>query len=646
MSPGDDLSKNYKVTIEDISPPNPSDSSGDPYGTFTVVIKGVADRAKKAEQIVEVFSNCNLNPNSANYVARRIGDVFYTWDESEERYKYYGNYKNNSDLVRVEMNEDVDNGSISPDLVPWGYFGPIAPVTIAATDSTAAAHDDATKSKWLLPWTVALKNDGNAITGTGIGTFEYEFPKARLLSSHPGDDLSNSYFGFSTITLDTSGKLSASRTYNSAHADHIAIRSKAITSESGTPGDSTKNNYSWYFSLDDIKLSGSAGADLSFGEDNPVSVHHINASRALETAAADVSYTAKSGSFALTQMGVDQFVAPFYGGHDGVDITEADPFRNKLLVAATDAQSSYEYATLERAILSAKDPEVVECNVLCAPGLTEPRLTAKLVSTAETRADALAIIDLPNVYIPPHEEKQIGGMAARLGTTAKQSARTFKDRGLTSSYGCTYYPWVKVADTINDAQLWVPPSVVALGVFGFTEERNEIWFAPAGFNRGGLDRGNAGLKVLNTTEHLSSKERDTLYEANINPIAKFPSEGIVVFGQKTMQVTQSALDRINVRRLLIFLKKEISRIASSLLFDQNVPATWNRFLGKTLPFLDSVKSRLGLSDYRVILDETTTTPDLIDRNIMYAKIFLKPARAIEFIAIDFIITNTGASFED
>jgi phage tail sheath protein FI len=151
---------------------------------------------------------------------------------------------------------------------------------------------------------------------------------------------------------------------------------------------------------------------------------------------------------------------------------------------------------------------------------------------------------------------------------------------------------------------------------------------------------------LGVTEKLSSKDRDTLYEANINPIASFPAEGIVIFGQKTLQVTPSALDRINVRRMMIFVKREISRIASRILFDQNVEVTWSRFTGQVNPFLSTVKSRLGLSDYRVILDKSTTTTDLVDRNVMYAKIFLKPARAIEFIAIDFTITDSGASFAD
>ena len=151
---------------------------------------------------------------------------------------------------------------------------------------------------------------------------------------------------------------------------------------------------------------------------------------------------------------------------------------------------------------------------------------------------------------------------------------------------------------------------------------------------------------MGVAERLTSFQRDKLYEANINPIATFPSEGIVIFGQKTLQVTQSALDRINVRRLMNFVKKRISRIASRTLFEQNVIATWNSFLGQVEPFLDSVQIDLGLADYKVILDASTTTPDLIDRNIMYAKIMLKPVRAIEFIAIDFTITDSGASFED
>ena len=145
---------------------------------------------------------------------------------------------------------------------------------------------------------------------------------------------------------------------------------------------------------------------------------------------------------------------------------------------------------------------------------------------------------------------------------------------------------------------------------------------------------------------MTARDRDTLYGAGINPIASFPAEGIVVFGQKTLLGTQSALDRINVRRLLILIKKEMSTIAASTLFEQNVEATWLSFKNRAETVLNNIKGGQGLVDYKVVLDKTTTTPEMIDRNIMYAKIFLKPAQAIEFIALDFVITDTGAGFAD
>jgi phage tail sheath protein FI len=175
--------------------------------------------------------------------------------------------------------------------------------------------------------------------------------------------------------------------------------------------------------------------------------------------------------------------------------------------------------------------------------------------------------------------------------------------------------------------------------------------APAGTRRGVVDNA-ARIGYVNgvtgefETIGVSQTLRDILYQADINPITFVPGIGITNFGNKTVTATTTALDRINVRRLMIYLKREISRIAATLLFDQNVEVTWSRFLGQVNPFLSSVKSRLGLTDFRVILDSTTTTPDLVDRNILYAKVFLKPARAIEFIAIDFTITDSGASFVD
>ena len=267
-----------------------------------------------------------------------------------------------------------------------------------------------------------------------------------------------------------------------------------------------------------------------------------------------------------------------------------------------------------------------------------------MINICEDRADAMAIIDLPSVYTPTHEGYQ--KKANRVNLNVVGTANSLKERRLDSSYGCTFYPWVQTRDDRTGQLVWIPPSVAMAGVLASSEARTDVWFAPAGFNRGGLTEGAAGIPVVNVSERLSSKERDTLYDARINPIASFPSNGIVVLGQKTLQERPSALDRINVRRLVIYLKKQISVLSTQVLFEQNVQATWDRFTGLIEPFLANVKTRFGITDYRLILDETTTTPDLIDQNILYAKIMVKPARAIEFIAIDFVIASTGASFDD
>ena len=371
------------------------------------------------------------------------------------------------------------------------------------------------------------------------------------------------------------------------------------------------------------------------------------AAAAATNGTAYTSLSTGGGALELLRV-VNSFSMPFVGGCDGVDVTEADPFNmSTRTVGGKTTRTSYAYASIDRAIELIRDPEALEANLVAMPGISNASLTKKLIQVCEARADMLAVIDLPNVYIPSAEE--ICNDEERVTrTTPEKSAKNLIARRVNSSYGCTYYPWVKIQDDRNaNANVWVPPSCVALGVMANTEEKNAVWFAPAGFNRGGLgDPKNSGLAVQAVSEVLLSTQRDKLYSANINPIASFVAEGLVVFGQKTLQMTPSALDRINVRRLLIFVKKQISFYASQLLFDQNLPATWNRFTGQVVPFLESVKTRLGLADFKVVLDRSTTTPDLVDRNIMYAKIFLKPARAIEFIAVDFVITRSGASFEN
>ena len=199
---------------------------------------------------------------------------------------------------------------------------------------------------------------------------------------------------------------------------------------------------------------------------------------------------------------------------------------------------------------------------------------------------------------------------------------------------------LKYLDEVKGKPTWVPPSVVLPGVYSNNDRIGQEWFAPAGLNRGGL------TDVLEAQTRLTNLERDDLYENRINPIATFPGQGVVVFGQKTLQGKPSALDRINVRRLLINLRKFIASSSRFLVFEQNTTALRNRFLNIVNPYLEQVQSNSGLSAFRVVMDESNNTPDVIDRNQLVGQIFIQPTRTAEFIVLDFVVQRTGAAFSD
>ena len=675
LSSGQEEQRSFKISIENINYSKRSDV--DPYGSFSVVIRSLFD-SDSAPKIIERYDNCNLNPNSANYVARKIGDQYYEWDNTKKRLVEYGTYRNNSSIVRIEMASEVDLGQAHAELLPFGAQGPVkkqgfklefasASCNTFATRAFATASFMSHTSSWgdagvsvqnlnvatsLTDMFKAFDQPGNPYAqlpasgimwgGTNLGSgssdnsvsgsngqwawiADIKFPDVNLRVNASDGNLSDptlAYFGYSTNSGSTD------TTFEASNLDLL----RALPSDFDNFATDAYSKRMFMFSLDD--LSASAGTSGTFS--------YVSGSRA-----GGLSYTARNGSYKdIIDAGYDRFTVPLFGGFDGLDVTEAEPFNNTRALRADATSTTYAmYYSVKKAIDILADPEFVEMNLITVPGVTNESLTQHLVNTCEDRGDALAIIDPKGGYLPAAE--QAGTEASRISANhVNEVVTNMQQRGMNSSYGCTYYPWVRINDDIGGGSLWVPPSVAAIGTMAYSEQQKAVWFAPAGFNRGGLSRGAAGFPVTNVRSKLTSAERDELYDVNINPIASFPSEGIVVFGQKTLQVTPSALDRINVRRLMIFVKKQVSRIAANLLFDQNVPATWNRFKAQVDPFLSNIKTAFGLSEFKVVLDESTTTPELVDRNVMYAKIFLKPARAIEYIAIDFNITNTGASFDD
>jgi phage tail sheath protein FI len=261
-------------------------------------------------------------------------------------------------------------------------------------------------------------------------------------------------------------------------------------------------------------------------------------------------------------------------------------------------------------------------NIILTPGLIKDFHATQcntIVTNTQTRGDSLYVVDLVGY------------------STQTLSSVTSVANSINTSYAATYWPWVQVLDSSTGKNVWVPASTVIGGVYAYNDSVSEPWFAPAGINRG-------GLQVIRAAQKLPQSSRDTLYTNKVNPIATFPGTGTVVYGQKTLQTQASALDRVNVRRLLIALKNYISQIANTLVFEQNTLATRNSFLSQVNPYLTSVQQKQGLYAYRVIMDDTNNTADVIDRNQLIGQIYIQPTRTAEFIYLDFNILPTGATF--
>lgn len=317
----------------------------------------------------------------------------------------------------------------------------------------------------------------------------------------------------------------------------------------------------------------------------------------------------------------------FSGGSDG---TVAHPKRFNEAITNTNVQGLTFNASGNTSYIDAirllKNQDEYDINMLALPGLTDNLSNhAAVITTAlnmcEDRGDCFLLID-----------------PASYGSTISTVTAEAADRD--SNYAAMYWPWVKIADPDLNKNVWVPASVVIPGVYAFNDRVAAPWFAPAGLNRGGIDI------ATDVERKLTQSNRDDLYDANVNPIASFPNSGIVVYGQKTLQKKASALDRINVRRLLIAAKKFIASASKFLVFEQNTAVTRNRFLNIVNPYFEDVQQRQGLYAFKVVMDDSNNTPDVIDRNQLVGQIFLQPTKTAEFIVIDFNVLPTGAAFPD
>jgi hypothetical protein len=315
-----------------------------------------------------------------------------------------------------------------------------------------------------------------------------------------------------------------------------------------------------------------------------------------------------------TDVAKRQFVVAFQEGFDG-----HSPANNAadLNPATTAGKAAY-----QKHIAALSNADEYDINMVVAPHVNRydhSSVWTSILDMVEQRADAFFIGDA-------------GNASTSLSATITQA------QSVDSNYAAVYYPWVKTIDLNTNKLITVPPSVLLPGVFAANDNVAGEWFAPAGLNRGGL------VGAVSVLDRLSQSEKDDLYEGKVNPIVQFPGQGIVVFGQKTLQDKPSALDRINVRRLLLTVRKYIASTSRYLVFEQNSAETRTKFLNIVNPYLSGIQSRQGLYAFKVVMDDSNNTPDVIDRNILKGAIYLQPTKTAEFIQIDFNILPTGASF--
>ena len=550
---GTSTNEEYKLSVSNLKEPADIDGKKQ-YSTFTVTLRKFSDVDKSAKPL-ETYPGLNLDPDSPNYICRKIGDKYPQYNDTLDKVEILGFYPNISDYCRVEVNESVSAKAYTPKLSPKGFkalYNPIATASLA---------------------------------------IDCEFP-------------SSSYESLQQIGTDYSSKGYLGWKFEDKSSDNVNwIRPLPTTLESNVAGAFNVENFNG----------------------------HISSSLWTGSLSQSISIDGSTGPTA-NQL---KFSVPFQGGEDGLrpDIVKFTGNETTLATGYTGGTNLYGwdislptkagYKGYKKAIDILSNQDEYDINMVAVPGIIHslhPLVTNYTIEMAEDRGDCFFVMDLARV-------------------DASVNSAVSNASGLDTNYAAVYYPWVKVLDTAANKPVLVPPSVIVPGAIAASDAIAAEWFAPAGLNRGIL--GN----VMEAKIRLNQAERDKLYDNKINPIATFPGIGNpVIWGQKTLQSRSTALDRINVRRLLIALKKFIASSSKYLVFEQNTTATRNRFLNIVNPYLESVQQRQGLYAFRVQMDESNNTPDVVDRNQMVGAIYIQPTKTAEFIYLDFNILPTGATF--
>ena len=584
ISDGDNANNEIKVSIENIKPDE---------GTFDVVIRDIND-VDESVSVLEKFSKCTMIPGDSNYIGYKIG----TFD---------GSYESKSKYVTVEINETT----AAKMSVPCGFLGYPIP-----------------------------QYSGTPINGSAAAV---KFPTLKY-NCYYDEDIKNrkQYFGLSShigVDVDTF-TFKGSKTYID-DANHITkgfhLDSRLDTASGGTGNITVDGDEGYLF---DCVSTNSRTASLT----NPPII-----------GTEDEMY----GSI-YENTNLRKFTLYFYGGFDGWDVyrgsrTNSDnymftKYKGYVNTASGEGYSfnkiqdpsalglegsclTSDYYAYLAGIKQFSNPEAVDVNVFATPGIDYVN-NLSLVEEAiemieEERADSLYVVTTPDKPkgASDYEDEMY---------TPEDAVSNLEDSNIDSNYTCTYYPWVKYLDTENNQYINLPVTKDVVRNLAMTDNQSFAWYAPAGISRGTVDCVRA---------HFITKvgDEDVLYEGRINPVKTFASDGVKIWGQKNLQVNESQLDRIAIRRLLLRLRKLISISCIGLIFEPNDATTKKSFLSTVTPILDNMRSNRGISDYRI---EVTDTAETRERRELPCKIYIKPIQALEWITIDFVVTPESVSFDD
>ena len=687
----------YKVSISGVKK---SDDPSNPYPTFNVEIRAKRD-IDTSLQIIESYINCDLNPDSENFIAKKIGDMklvynFDTEESAERRILIQGTYPNISSRIRVVLSENIVNESIPKESAPFGFRG----IPLLKTFNSEPESSDLDKESFFrlakpidgtngdqaftsstslassilppipfrykvttgeAPTTVFFRGEGSLKEGTSKALYwgikfervpregEITKPITRANESIVYNELLDNLSKFQGIQkLDSlvTGSGADNFHHNKFTLSRVVLGKRLETGETlkDYTGFLTGSSRDLMKDTAYIRNASLNSNDYTYTDSTlPAGSQNRLTFASLLSLTSSVYFNRFSEYAKFTNM--------FYGGFDGTNILDPDMSIMNDRASSADAggkgvnspdvglnmsfgtgDSNAVVNSYKEAVNLLTDPAQSRINILCIPGVRSDELLSHAIEKVEEYSKALLIMDVPHIdansnrlYVDSDESVNV-----------RNTVETFDGRNYDTSYAAAYFPDVVIED--NGRRIVAPATVAAISAIAHNDNTSFPWFAPAGFNRGSLDF------VKSAKARLNKEERDVVYEGRVNPISTFPKNGYVIFGQKTLQRARTSLDRVNVRRMLLEVKRVIADAAIGFIFEANTPEVRSAFKKKVDNRLISVQENQGIDQFKVIIDSTNNTQTDVDNNVLNGRIILVPTRTIEFISIDFVISNSGVDF--